>query len=567
LLQTLGLASTEDVNRALVEQERTGNHLDTILIDNGVVKSEDIQEAVKDNLGIESLDVSKVEIPQEVLQLVPVRFVYRYNLLPIALTDDGIKVATADPLNYHAFDDLRLLLKREIIPVLGLSKDIQDAIKRYYGIGAETIESMLAAEGISEKDLKEEIDGEELTEDATIIKFVNQIITEAANDRATDIHIEPFEDELRVRYRIDGILYEAAVPPTITHYQSAVISRIKIMADMNIAEKRLPQDGKIPININGAEYDLRVSTVPTYFGESIAIRLLNRSSTLLNLKDLGMDGEALARFDFLLQKPHGIIFVTGPTGSGKTTTLYAALAKLNSTDVKIITVEEPIEYDLHGVTQIQIYPKIGLTFASILRSLLRHDPDIMLVGETRDFETAEITIRAALTGHLVFSTLHTNDAAGAISRLLDMGIEPYLVASSVVGFMAQRLVRVICPSCKESYTPTVSEAAAMRLSPEEAKTVAVYRGRGCEVCKFTGYRGRRGIFEIFPMTEKIRELTIARTSASVIKEEAIREGMSTLRQFGLDLVRRGVTTVDEVIRVAQEDEDYQPAAAFTAAGD
>jgi type II secretion system protein E len=534
-------------------------------VDLGLASLAEIQEKVTNGLGIEAVDISKIDVPQEVLDLVPVRFVHRNRIVPVERDGDLLKIATADPLNYQAFDDLRLLLNLDILPVLAYSRDIEKGIKNYYGIGADTIDSMMQAEGELET-MEAEGDLEELTEDATIIKFVNQIITEAVKDRATDIHIEPFEDELRIRYRIDGMLYEAAVPPTIKHYQSAVISRIKIMSDMNIAEKRLPQDGKIPFRIGASEYDLRVSTVPTQWGESIAIRILSRTSTLLELEELGMDGEALRRFNFMIQKPHGIILVTGPTGSGKTTTLYAALARLNRIDRKIITVEDPVEYDMHGLTQIQIHSKIGLSFANVLRSLLRHDPDIMLVGETRDYETAEITIRMALTGHLVFSTLHTNDAAGAITRLIDMGVEPFLVASSVVGIMAQRLVRMICPACKEAYSPDISELAAMRIPPEEGKDMTLYRGRGCEECKFLGYRGRQGIFEIFPMSEKIRELTVERRPASLIKQRALEEGMTALRQYGWNLVRKGLTTVDEVLRVAQEDEEYdvsapQPAAA------
>ena len=556
LLRSLNVVSGEDVNRALAEQEKTGEDLDTIFIRSNMADLDRIQEAISEALGTETVNVTRVEVPQDVLDMVPVKFATRYNILPLELTSKGLKVATADPLNYYAFDDLRLCLKTNIIPVLALSKDIQAAVKRYYGIGADTIEGMREADGATAEEMGAGAEVEELTEDATIIRFVNQIITEAISDRATDIHIEPFEDELRIRYRIDGLLYEAAVPPTIKHYQSAVISRIKIMADMNIAEKRLPQDGKIDFRVGGSEYDLRVSTVPTPWAESIALRILNRSSTLMELEELGMDHQALSRFNSLLVRPHGIILVTGPTGSGKTTTLYAALSKLNKIDRKIITIEDPIEYDMRGATQIQVHPKIGLSFATILRSLLRHDPDIMLVGETRDYETAEITIRTSLTGHLVFSTLHTNDAAGAISRLLDMGVEPYLAASSVIGIMAQRLVRLICPECKEAYKPGPEEMAAMDLTPEEVKDLVLHRGRGCEACKFLGYSGRRGIFEIFPMSEKIRELTVERASASIIKQQALKEEMVTLRDYGWNLVLEGATTVEEVLRVAQADEDY-----------
>jgi len=554
LLRVLNLVKEDEVQRALVEQDKTGEDLDAILHRTGVIESRKIVEAISGHLGLETVDVTQLDVEPDVLNTIPVRIIHRYNVLPIARENGALKLATADPLNYDAFDDIRLLLKCEVTPVLAISTDIKNAIKQYYGIGAETIESMMS-EGREGESLStdDKADIEELTEDASIIRFVNQIISEAIADRATDIHVEPFEDELRIRYRVDGILYEAAVPQTIRHYQSAVISRIKIMADMNIAEKRLPQDGRINIRSAGGEYDLRVSTVPASHGESIVIRILNRSSTILTLEDLGMDKRSLVIFNKLIRRPHGIILVTGPTGSGKTTTLYAALAKLNNTDVKIITIEDPIEYQLRGVVQIQVLPKIGLTFAGILRSLLRQDPDIMLVGETRDTETAEITIRTSLTGHMVFSTLHTNDASGAITRLLDMGIEPFLVASSVIGIMAQRLVRNICSDCKESYHPERDALVAMGIPEEEWGKTEFFRGRGCEKCKFLGYRGRTGLFEIFPMSERIKELTVERASASVIKEQALSEGMITLRRFGWDIVKSGITTVDEVLRVAQDD--------------
>jgi len=556
LLQALGLVDEEQVQRALAEQDKTGEDLDTILHKSGVVRAERIIQTISEHLGLQVFDVAHADIDPAILNVIPVRLIHRYNVLPVAKENGVLKLAMADPLNYDALDDVRLLLKCEVTPVLAISADLKDAIKRYYGIGADTVESMMAEEQQVELVGREEqADIEELTEDASIIRFVNQIISEAIQDRATDIHIEPFEDELRIRYRVDGILYEAAIPQTIRHYQAAVISRVKIMADMNIAEKRLPQDGRINIRSGGNEFDLRVSSVPSSHGESIVIRILNRSSTIFTLEELGMDPRALKIFNRLISRPHGIILVTGPTGSGKTTTLYAALSKLNKMDVKIITIEDPIEYQMRGVVQIQVLPKIGLTFAGILRSLLRQDPDIMLVGETRDTETAEITIRTSLTGHLVFSTLHTNDAAGAVTRLLDMGIEPFLVASSVIGVMAQRLVRKICPACKEPYHPEHDALIAMNIPKEEWKDIVFYRGRGCEKCKFLGYRGRTGVFEIFPMSERIKELTVERASASVIKHQAIKEDMLTLRQFGWQVVRDGITTVDEVLRVTQE-EDY-----------
>jgi len=551
LLRSLDVVSGEDVSRALAIQEKNGKNLDTIIIDSGLATEEAILKTLSSHLGVESVDITSLTISPEILSSVPVRFVHRYNIIPIGKEGNTLRVATADPLNFHALDDLRLLLKCDIEPVLAPSSDVRECIKRYYGIGADTVDSLLAGETGEEEEETDEGNIEEV-EDASIIRFVNQIMSEAVTDRATDIHFEPFEDELRIRYRIDGILYEASVPPSIRHYQSAVISRIKIMADMNIAEKRLPQDGRINIRTGNMEYDLRVSTVPSAHGESIVVRILNRDASLFDLEQLGFNKEQLRKFDELIKKPHGIILVTGPTGSGKTTTLYAALDKLNNTDVKILTIEEPIEYQMRGIVQVQVHSKIGLTFANILRSFLRQDPDIMLVGETRDFETAEIAIQAALTGHLVFSTLHTNDAPGAITRLVDMGVEPYLVSSSVIGVVAQRLMRCICEKCKEEYQPEHDILVGLGIDGPEYQDITYYRGRGCEDCKFLGYKGRTAIYEIMMMDEDVRDLTVQRVSTSVLKQAALKNGMKTLRMAALEKVRKGVTTLDDLIRVTQE---------------
>jgi len=390
-------------------------------------------------------------------------------------------------------------------------------------------------------------------DDASIIKFVNQILHEAFKDRATDIHIEPYEDELKIRYRIDGILYDTKVPPNIKNFQSAIISRIKIMANLDIAERRLPQDGRIKIKIEEDHIDLRVSIVPTPFGEAVVIRLLS-GDIFYGLENLGLLKRDLNVFEKLIKLPHGIIFVTGPTGSGKTTTLYAALSNINDKEKKILTIEDPIEYQLKGVTQIQVFPKIGLTFANGLKTMLRHDPDIMMVGEVRDYETAEITIRVALTGHLVFSTLHTNDAAGGVTRLIDMGVEPFLVASSVNAFIAQRLVRVICSKCKIEVKPNDEMLNELGISKKEAKKVKIYEGKGCEECKQTGYKGRTAIYEILVVTEPIREIILKRSSSDQIKKKAVSLGMRTLRQDGWEKVARGITSASEVIRVTQQEE-------------
>jgi type II secretory ATPase GspE/PulE/Tfp pilus assembly ATPase PilB-like protein len=390
-----------------------------------------------------------------------------------------------------------------------------------------------------------------MAQDASIIKFVNQMLVQAVKDNATDIHIEPYEDELKVRYRVDGILYDIAIPQDIKYFKSAIVSRIKVMASLDIAEHRLPQDGRVKIKVGGEDMDLRISVLPTQFGESVDIRILS-SSMLYSLENLGLLASDLEILEKLIKKPHGIIFVTGPTGSGKTTTLYACLSKLNKKDSKIITIEDPIEYQIKGITQIQVHPRIGLSFAAGLRSMLRHDPDIMMVGEVRDFETAEITIRVALTGHLVFSTLHTNDASGGITRLLDMGIEPFLVASSVECFIAQRLVRLICPGCKVKVMPDKEILREFGIENNIDK-LEIYEGKGCESCKFTGYKSRTAIYEFLVMNEEVRNLVLHRASSDQIKKKALQSGMHTLRMDGWEKVKKGLTTLNEVIRVTEED--------------
>lgn len=552
LLRSLKVINDEDLNRASAIQDKTGKNLDTILVDEEIANEEIILQSLSAHLGIKTVEVKNIESDQENLRLIPIRFIHRYNIFPLGKVDGTLRIATADPLNFHALDDLRLLLKCDIEPMLAPSDDIRAAIKKYYGIGADTVDSLLEEDGAEEEDNQEKLNIEELSEDASIIRFVNQIMTEAVLDRATDIHFEPFEDELRIRYRIDGLLYEAAIPPSIRRYQAAVISRIKIMADMNIAEKRLPQDGRINIKSGNMEFDLRVSTVPTPNGESIVIRILNRDSTIFDLTQLGFDEYSKNKFNNLITKPHGIMLVTGPTGSGKTTTLYATLSKLNKMDVKILTIEEPIEYHLRGIIQVQINSKIGLSFARVLRAFLRQDPDIILVGETRDHETAEIAIQAALTGHLVFTTLHTNDAPGAVTRLIDMGVEPYLVSSSVIGVVAQRLMRRICNVCREEYLPDFDLLKGLGLDDPKYAGAKYYRGRGCEACKFLGYRGRIAIYEIMEMSEETRELTVQRVPASRIKHQALTEGMRTLRMNALEKIHDGVSTLEELVRVTQE---------------
>jgi general secretion pathway protein E len=456
-----------------------------------------------------------------------------------------------------AIDDVRLLLRHPVKVVVAPGATIVDAINRVYDMASGSASDLM--DNLDEErldlvatELEEPRDLLDADDEAPIIRLVNSLLFQAVKDRASDIHIEPFERDLTVRFRIDGILYDIISPPK--RFQPVIISRVKIMSGLNIAEKRLPQDGRIRIRLAGKDVDIRVSTVPTAYGERVVMRLLDRSATLLHLEELGLIGHKQEVVSHLIKQPHGIILVTGPTGSGKTTTLYAALSKINTTDKNIITIEDPIEYQLHGVGQIQVNPKIDLTFASGLRSILRQDPDVIMVGEIRDVETATIAIQAALTGHLVFSTLHTNDSCGAVTRLLDMGIEPFLVSSSVMAVMAQRLVRRVCPSCREAYAPTLEEIRQLGLSADRFEGHTVFRtGAGCQECKRTGYRGRTGIHELLVVDDDIRALVMKNADAASIRRAATAKGMSTLREDGADKLLAGVTTVDEILRVTQED--------------
>lgn len=552
-----GLITVEALERALSEQAHSQERVGDILIKLGLINEDDFFRILSEQSGVEYVKLRNVQIDPSVIEEIPAKFACHYELIPIDITGSTITVAMSNPLDIHTIDDLKLLLKKDIKAVLSSKKDVLEAIKKYYGVGAATIEKMAPEAGGAERlvsvQSQETQDLVESAEDASIIKFVNQILLEAYRDRATDVHIEPYGDELTVRYRIDGVLHETKVPPSIKNFQSAIISRIKIMANLDIAERRLPQDGRMKIRIGEEEVDLRVSILPTPFGESVVIRLLS-GNIKFGLENLGLLKKDLAILEHLIKMPHGIIFVTGPTGSGKTTTLYAALSKINTADKKIITIEDPIEYQLKGITQIQVQTKINLTFANALRSMLRHDPDIMMVGEVRDYETAEITIRVALTGHLVFSTIHTNDAAGGVTRLIDMGVEPFLVSSAVECFIAQRLVRVICGKCKTAIKPDkelLEELGVLRLNLSKAK---IYEGKGCDACRFTGYRGRTAIYELLVMSESVKELVLKRASSDQIKRKAISLGMRTLRQDGWEKILAGITTPSEVIRVTQQEE-------------
>jgi len=548
------LITKEQLEIGLNEHEKTGSFLGTALIKLGFIKEEELYPVISKQIGIPYCKLKNFNIGADIFEKIPAKFACHYKIMPVKFENNTLTIAMEDPLDVRTLDDINLFLGFKVEPVLAGFSDISEAIKKYYGLGAETIEEIMGSSGLDkdllvQKSKTENID--EMAQDASIVKFVNQMLAQAVKENATDIHIEPYEDEIKVRYRVDGILYDVSIPQDITYFKLAIVSRIKIMSNLDIAEHRLPQDGRIKIKVAAQEIDLRVSILPTQFGESVDIRILS-GAMLYNLKNLGLLPSDLVILEKLIKKPHGIIFVTGPTGSGKTTTLYACLSKINNKDSKIITIEDPIEYQIKGVTQIQVHPKIGLSFAAGLRSTLRHDPDIMMVGEVRDFETAEITIRVALTGHLVFSTLHTNDAAGGLTRLLDMGIEPYLVASSVECFIAQRLVRIICSHCKIKVTPGKKVLQEFGVE-NNTGNLDIYEGKGCESCKHTGYKGRTAIYEFLVMNEDIRDMVFKRASSDQIKKKALQLGMHTLRMDGWEKIKAGITTLNEVIRVTQQD--------------
>ena len=504
-------------------------------------------------LGWPFLDLPKHTTPPEARNKISTKIAFQYSVLPTDVKDGTLQVVASDPFDAAMMNAVRFDARMPVQFALAPKTEIEKALKKYYGVGTETLDEM----GDGEPMELEIANDKEITEDdqeASVIKFVNQVIWEAFKDRATDIHFEPAEDELRIRYRIDGILHQTPMPPQLKRYQAALISRIKVMSGMNISEKRLPQDGRINVRIKGEEIDIRVSTVPTVYGESVSLRLLTRGKIFLSLDKLGFASNDEAMIREIIIKPHGIFLVTGPTGSGKSTSLYAFLSTINSVHKRIITIEEPVEYELKGINQISVRPDIGLTFAMGLRHILRQDPNVIMVGEIRDLETAEIAIRASLTGHLVFSTLHTNDAPSAFTRLIDMGIEPFLVASSVEAVMAQRLIRTICPHCKTEQKVEPDYLRRIGFPEEEISTAKFWRGTGCEECRQFGYQGRKGIYELLIVNEAMRPLLLSRAPASTIAAKAIEQGMRTLRTDGWTKVKNGETTIEEVLRVTQIEE-------------
>lgn len=556
LLLERGSLTAEALQRALAIQREEGGQLARILLDRDLVSEQEMLDALSLHTGISSLSLSDPSVElQPLANAFPLKFMREYRFLPLKRDNGLLTVLMADPTDVETLDSIRLQSACDVQVYLGSEREILQALDEYYGASSsmERIIQDIAEdeEGGGAETGKEDIAQlKDLASEAPVIRLVNLLISKAVESRASDIHIEPFERALRVRYRIDGVLVDTESPPK--RLQAAVISRIKLMARMNIAERRLPQDGRIRLEVNHKDLDLRVSTIPTIHGESVVLRLLDRASVLPGLGDLGFPREAQQRFEALITRPHGMILVTGPTGSGKTTTLYSALRQINSVEKKIITIEDPVEYQLEGVNQIQVKPKIGLTFATGLRHIVRQDPDVILVGEIRDRETAEIAIHAALTGHLVLSTLHTNDAAGGITRLLDMGIEDYLVTSTLLSVLAQRLVRRICAACRTPYVPEARVWQDLGLSAASPRDPHLFRGEGCPTCNGTGYFGRLGIFELLVMEEPLQRLVLGKGDANAVRAKAMTLGMQSLWQDGCDKVTAGITTPEEVLRVTRD---------------
>ncbi len=552
-----GILQREDWLQIFPSGEAPGDFsADEHLIKPGLVSEEEYRAAIEDFFGVPWATDQDYQREPMLFDQLSVQFMKENKFIPACLENEILTVIMSNPRDYYTLDAIRLVTGHEVRALIGKENDIVNTLDRAYGSGATSMERIIEdTEQIPEYRGEDEENVDHLRDMASegpVIRLVNLIITRAIERRASDIHFEPFEDHFRVRYRIDGVLHDVESPPR--RLQAAIISRVKIMAKLNIAERRLPQDGRIMLRVKGKEIDFRVSSIPTIHGESLVLRILDKSSIVLDIGQIGFPEDTLAGFMELIHRPHGIILVTGPTGSGKTTTLYCALQKIKSPDKKIITVEDPVEYQLPGVNQIQVKSAIGLTFANSLRSIVRQDPDVILIGEIRDAETAEIAIHSALTGHLVLSTLHTNDAPSAITRLIDMGMEDYLLSSTIIGILAQRLVRAACPYCRQAYIPDPAILQEMKMNGDGLEELRAYEVQGCEKCGSTGYRGRMGIFEFLKVGEDIQRLILGNKDSNIIKEAARKDGMRTLREDGWLKVRRGLTTVSEVLRVTQEEE-------------
>jgi len=555
-----GIITRQQLKEAQDEERKTGQRLRTVLVRMGLMQEEDLVVFLSEKLGVPRIELGNYLIDPKIVELIPEELARKHGLVPVLKIGNRLTCVMVDPWNVFALDEIRLRTNLIIEPAVATESEIKKAQNGHYGAKG-TMEDIIRGIGRETANVKAgEADTGRLevaAEEPLVVRLVNMIIMKALGERASDIHIEPEEATLKTRFRVDGMLHEVESAPK--HLESAIISRIKIMANLDIAERRIPQDGRFDLNIQGRKIDVRVSCVPTVYGENIVLRLLDAATTLLTLKDIGFSREILLKYQKLISRPHGIVLVTGPTGSGKTTTLYASLDKINTVEKNIITIEDPVEYKLAGIRQIQVNSKVNLTFASGLRSILRQDPDVIMIGEIRDYDAAEIAIHAALTGHLVFSTLHTNDAPGAVTRLLDIGLEPFLISSSVMGILAQRLVRTICKDCKEEYVPTKDELKDIGLlersqKPETgSQKIKFYKGKGCQKCMNTGYKGRIGIFELMSITDKIRNLIVAKAPLEEIRKEAISSGMVTLTADGINKITEGFTTPEEVLRVTQEE--------------
>lgn len=545
-----GVLAADRLEEAVAEQRRSGDRLDHVLVRLGFVRSGDLLQVLSERFHLPIVDLALIQPDPEAIRLLPPKIVFKLRCAPIGREGRTLRLATCDPTDLASFDELRLVTGHAIELALADEQDLQKYIRQHYGVAGDTLDAL--GPGTHAAELEHEgVDTDDATaaQEASVVRLVNDLLLEAIRERATDVHIEPYEQQLAVRYRIDGVLADAGVPSTIARFRHAIVSRLKIMANLNIAEKRLPQDGRITIRHRGAEYDLRVSIIPMLFGEGVVLRILSKSAISMGLPDLGMPPELLTRWDTLIQRPHGILLVTGPTGSGKSTTLYASLRRIVTPEVKAITVEDPVEYHVEGVNQIQVNHQVGLDFAAGLRAILRHDPDIVMIGEIRDRETAEAAVQASLTGHLVFSTLHTNDSAGASTRLLDMGVEPFLVSSTVEGVMAQRLLRRACPACAtRRQVPPEELPEEFGTPPAEGLVETV----GCRECRHSGYRGRMGIYELLTLTDRTRELVMHRANAGRIADAAAEDGdLFRLREDAFAKVRAGVTTLAEALRTIQ----------------
>ena len=556
LIKEQGLIDDLQYEEVVAELKRTGAPVIEVLQDFGVMKLEDILHVMATNLGTEVVSLRDREFPPELVQTIPPKVARMYHCIPVAMKGSTVQVALADPLDPAQADEIQFASKHDVQVVVADPAEIEKALDRLYGqdesesfseilkeLGADADIAREASEAGAADDEKRMT---ELANEAPIIKFVNLVLQQAIQDRASDIHFEPFETEFRIRYRVDGALYEMSPPPK--HLALPVISRLKVMANLNISERRLPQDGRINYAIGKRQIDLRVSTLPTQFGESLVLRVLDRSSVNLELESLGLPKHVQEFVTEVIQRPNGIVIVTGPTGCGKTTTLYSCLRRVNAIDSKLLTAEDPVEYDIEGIMQVAIHEAVGMTFGKALRSFLRQDPDIIMIGEMRDLETAQISVQASLTGHLVLSTLHTNDSAGAVTRLIDMGVEPFLISSTLMAVLAQRLVRVVCKNCRTPFEPTEEQLALLNLSPHDLGDKVFHYGRGCSTCNDTGYKGRKGIFELLIITEPIRALINERAPTVVLRQKAVELGMVTLREDGLRGIFEGDTTIEEVVK-------------------